>query len=247
MELSTFASHIGPLLCVFMASFLQSATGFGLVMVAAPLLMYFYDAKLVILIVALFAVCGNATQSFFLRRDARYDVVGWLLLGSVFGQQIGFHIYRAVSPVWLKLVISVVILLSLTLMQTLHLRVALRPRNTVSTGFIAGIMATTVGMNGPPLILYFSHAPFTPAQLRATSITFFFTSNIVALTTFFLGGVDFTVALREFVYVLPGLAVGILAGHLVFDYIPAQFFRRILFVILVVMCLHTIWGAVAAM
>ena len=247
MDMAAFSSHIGPLLCVFAAAFLQSATGFGLVMVAAPLLMYFYDAKLVILIVALFAVCGNATQSFFLRRDARYDVVGWLLLGSVFGQQIGFHIYRAASPTWLKLVISIVILLSLTLMQALRIRVALRPRNTVVTGFVAGVMATTVGMNGPPLILYFSHAPFTPAQLRATSITFFLTSNIVALTTFFLGGVDFTTALHEFVYVLPGLAADILAGHLAFDYIPAQLFRRTLYVILVVMCLHTIWGAVASM
>ena len=247
MDLSAFASHIGPLLCVFAAAFLQSATGFGLVMVAAPLLMYFYDPKLVILIVALFAVCGNLTQSFFLRRDARYDVVGCLLLGSVFGQQIGFHIYRAVSPALLKLVISVVILLSLTLMQALRVRVELRPRNSVVTGFVAGIMATTAGMNGPPLILYFSHVPFTPAQLRATSITFFFVSNIVALTTFFLGGVDFTVALHEFVYVLPGLAAGILAGHLAFDYIPAQLFRRALYVILIAMCLHTIWGAIAAM
>ena len=46
MYLSGLPAHAGPMACVFLAAFLQSITGFGLVMVAVPLLMFFYEPKL---------------------------------------------------------------------------------------------------------------------------------------------------------------------------------------------------------
>ena len=119
---AAFAAHFAPAACVFAAAFLQSATGFGLVMIASPLLMYFYDPKLVIVIVALVACCGNVTQSFFLRRRTRFSLVGWLTLGALAGQPIGLRIYQLIPSLWLKLVVSVVILLSLTVMQVFHIR-----------------------------------------------------------------------------------------------------------------------------
>ena len=50
MYASGLMSHAGPIFCVFLAAFLQSITGSGLVMVAAPLLMFFYEPKLTIII-----------------------------------------------------------------------------------------------------------------------------------------------------------------------------------------------------
>ena len=240
---AAFAAHLAPMLCVFAAAFLQSATGFGLVMIAAPLLMYFYDPKLVILIVALVAFCGNVSQSFLLRRHTRFALVGWLTLGALAGQPVGLHIYQIIPALWLKLVVSVVILLSLTLMQAFHVHAEIRPRNSFLAGMIAGTMATTTGMSGPPLILYFSHARLSPEEIRGVACTFFAASNILALTAFYLGGVDFTAALREVPYILPGLALGIAAGYVAAGRVPAKEFRQILYVILVAMCLHTIWGA----
>ena len=244
---TAFAAHLAPAACVFAAAFLQSATGFGLVMIASPLLMYFYDAKLVILIVALVAFCGNVTQSFFLRRHTPFALVGCLALGALLGQPVGLRIYQAIPSLWLKLVVSVVILLSLTLMQALHIHAEIRPRNSFLTGVVSGTLATTTGMSGPPLILYFSHARLTPEEIRATACTFFAVSNCLALTAFYLGGVDFSAALREAVYILPGLALGVAAGYIAADHVPAKEFRQALYVILVVMCLHTIWGAIQAL
>ena len=244
---AAFAAHLTPAACVFAAAFLQSATGFGLVMIASPLLMYFYDPKLVILVVALVACCGNVTQSFFLRRRTPFALVGWLTLGALFGQPIGLCIYQAIPSLWLKLVVSVVILLSLTIMQAFHIRAEIRPRNSFITGLIAGTSATTTGMSGPPLILYFSHARLTPEEIRATACTFFAVSNLLALTAFSLGGVDFSAALREAVYILPGLALGVVSGYIAADHVPAREFRQALYVILVVMCLHTIWSAIQAL
>ncbi|MBO4853411.1 MAG: sulfite exporter TauE/SafE family protein [Schwartzia sp.] len=244
---AAFAAHLAPAACVFAAAFLQAATGFGLVMIAAPLLMYFYDPKLVILVVALVACCGNVTQSFLLRRHTRFALVGWLTLGALAGQPIGLRIYQAVPGAWLKLIVSVVILLSLTLMQAFHVHAEIRPRNSFITGMIAGTMATTTGMSGPPLILYFSHARLSPEEIRAVACTFFAASNILALTAFYLGGVDFSEALREAPYILPGLALGVAAGYVAAGRLPAKEFRRVLYVVLVAMCLHTIWTAIQSL
>ena len=243
LSFAAFAAHLAPTLCVFAAAFLQSATGFGLVMIAAPLLMYFYDPKLVIVVVAIVACCGNVAQSLLLRRHTPFSLVGWLTLGALAGQPVGLRIYQVIPGVWLKLVVSVVILLSLTLMQAFRVHAKIRPRNSFVTGMIAGTSATTTGMSGPPLILYLSHAKLSPEEIRATACTFFAASNILALTAFYLGGVDFAPALREAPYILPGLALGVAAGYVAAGRVPAQAFRKILYVVLVAMCLHTIWGA----
>ncbi len=240
-----FLRHLAPAACVFAAAFLQSATGFGLVMIASPLLMYFYDPKLVILIIAIFACCGNVTQSVLLRRHTLFSLVGWLTLGALIGQPIGLQIYRAAPSVWIKLIVSIAILCSLTMMQIFHLRARLSPRNSFITGLCSGTMATTTGMSGPPLILYFGGARLSPAETRGTACTFFAASNLLALTVFYLGGVDFTEALKEVVYVLPGLALGATAGYTLAERIPAKEFRQALYLLLVVMCLHTIWTAAA--
>ena len=244
---AAFAAHLAPAACVFAAAFLQSATGFGLVMIASPLLMYFYDPKLVILVVAIVACCGNVAQSILLRGRTPFSLVGWLTLGALAGQPVGLRIYQLIPGVWLRLVVSVVILLSLTLMQAFHVRAKIRPRNSLITGMIAGTSATTTGMSGPPLILYLSHSKLTPEEIRATACTFFAASNILALTAFRLGGVDFAPALREAPYILPGLVLGVAAGYAAADRVPAQAFRRILYFVLVAMCLHTIWGAARAL
>ena len=241
---AAFAAHLAPMLCVFAAAFLQSATGFGLVMIASPLLMYFYDSKLVIPIIAMFACCGNVTQSFLLRRHTRFALVSWLTLGALVGQPIGLQIYQIVPSIWLKLIVSIVILISLALMQAFHVRAEIRPRNSFITGLIAGTSATTTGMSGPPLILYFSHAQLTPTEIRATACTFFAVSNVLALTAFWLGGVALAEPMREAFYMLPALALGVSAGMIAAGRVPAKEFRTVLYVILVIMCLHTIWNTV---
>ncbi len=240
MDLAVFTAHTGPLLAVLAASFLQAITGFGLVMVAAPLLMFFYDPRLVVLLVVLLASCGNSTQTLILRRDARWDIVRRMFFGSLCAQPVGYAIYHNFPSEGIKLLVSVVILISLTAMQLSHWRFHQTPRGDVIAGFIAGAMATTTGMAGPVLILYFAAAGMTPATLRATTIAFFFCCNVLSVTTFLVGDAPMAMALNEVVILLPALVLGIALGHTFFRYLPAARFRQLLNVILYIVCLYTI-------
>lgn len=239
--------HAAPLLCVFLAAFLQSITGFGLVIVAAPLLMFFYDPKLVIPVMILLATCGNIAQTILLHRECQWRIIGYLLLGAVLGQPLGYEIYAAIPAHYLKILISVVVLISLAIMQLRKQEIPLRSRNTMLTGIATGIMAMTTGMAGPPVAMYLASTALTARELRATTIGFFFFSNLISLTTFTLGGVNLAPALHEFIYLVPGLAGGILLGQLTFRFFPVHIIKRIIFTLLYFTCFYTIYRVLITM
>lgn len=243
--LAALLLHAAPLLCVFVAAFLQAITGFGLVIVAAPLLMFFYDPKVVILVMILLATCGNITQTVFLHRYIRWDIIKWLIVGAIVVQPISFLVFATIPSLYLKLLISMMVLFSLTIMQLRHSRITERPRNTFIVGLLAGILATTTGMSGPPLVIYFAYTTLTIQELRATCIGFFLLSGLVSLTTFIIGSVDMSVPLDEFVYLLPGLAAGIAIGQATFRYFPVHVLKKLIFALLYVTCFYTIYSVFA--
>ena len=136
--LSGVAAHMGPTLAVFFAAFIQSITGFGLVIIAAPLLMFFYEPKLTVPVMLLLACSGNAAQGFLMRRQANFPLIRWMYLGMLVGQPIGFFFFTYISNDALKVFINVVVLATLLLMQISHRRIEERRRNTVITGMLSG-------------------------------------------------------------------------------------------------------------
>ncbi len=232
------------MLCVFTASFLQAITGFGLVIIAAPLLMFFYDPKFVVLMMIFLALCANAWQGIFIFKQAEHKTVFWLVVGSIIGQPCGFFIYDAISPDGLRLWVGVLLLISIILMQTFKVKIPITARNSTITGAACGLMSITTGMGGPPLILYTAYSDFTASQLRASCILFFFFCNIVSLLTYLVGGTALVPAISEALWLLPGIALGILCGTFVYRHISTKIFKKIIFVMLLGMCLYMIWQGV---
>lgn len=233
-------STFGPFFCVFLAAFLQSVTGFGLVVVAAPLLMFFYDARLTIILMLMLASCGNTLQAVLLKKDANYRIIAELIFGSLLGQPLGYYIHMLFPADSLKIVVSTAVIISLLIMQLSKVKITECRRNTIICGFLSGVMALTTGMAGPPLAMYFAYTVMEPRVQRATLVSFFCVSNICSVITFMLAGADLSPALAEFKLLLPALGIGIACGHLLFKYVPAQLFRKIIFAILYFACFYTI-------
>lgn len=232
--------RIGPLFCVLLAAFLQSITGFGLVIVAAPLLMLFYDPKLVVPVMLLLACCGNCVQGFMYRKQANLRLIAWLYLGTLLGQPLGFMIYDAVSSDTLKLIISGMVIFSIGIMKLLHIVITERPRNAVITGALSGISSITTGMGGPPLLIYLARTKMSTDVLRATCFIYFFCINVTSLCSYEIGGYSLQPALHEWIYLLPALALGIIAGHLAYHKVPKAFVRKLIFVLLLATSFYTI-------
>lgn len=232
--------HIYPALAIFLSAILQSITGFGLVIVAAPLLMLFYDPKLTVPVMLMLACCANLTQGIFALRTANLKLVFYLYLGVLCGQPIGFFVFDHASSAALKVFISVIVLLSLGTIQALHYRIRECPRNSWITGIFSGFTSITAGMGGPPFLIYLAYSRMSIDVMRATCFVFFFLCNATSLTSYALGGLPFGPAWGEFIYLLPALALGIVVGHLAYPYVPKAQIKRVIYVLLYVTCLYTI-------
>ena len=243
--LTALASHAGPLLAIFFAAFLQSITGFGLVIVAAPLLMFFYDPKIVVPVMLLLACSGNTVQAYVMRRKANFPLVGHLAIGVVLGVPIGFLVFDYVSSDTLKVWISTVVFLSLLIMQISHRHIPESRRNTIITGMCSGFSSMTTGMAGPPFLIYLAYTKMSAEAFRATSFVFFLCCNSVSLIGYLVGGHPLTDAFHEFIYLLPALVAGLSLGHALARFIPTSFLRRLIFFVLYATCLYTIWSVVS--
>ena len=236
MELSVagFLAHLLPLGCVVAASFLQSLTGFGLAIVLAPLLMFFYDAKEVVSLVLLICLTGNLVQGLMHFREADRRLVAFLYLGVLLGIPIGTWIFFALSSDTLKFCINAMVLLSLIITKITHAQFRETDANAVKTGVLSGITSATTGMGGPPFLLYMAHTKIAPDALRATCFVYFFLCNISSLAAHAIGGMSVAFVLTEYLYLLPGLAAGILLGDALFPYLPKTWIRHSINILLLV-------------
>lgn len=232
--------HLWPAVVIFLSAVLQSITGFGLVIVAAPLLMLFYDPKLTVPVMLLLACCANFAQGLFSLRTANLKLVFWLYLGVLLGQPLGFWAFDHAESATLKIFISAMVLFSLGIMQALHLHVKECRRNSCITGIFSGFTSITAGMGGPPFLIYMAHSRMTVDVMRATCFVFFFLCNATSLTSYTLGGLSLVPAWGEFIYLLPALVIGIFVGHALFPYVPKMLIRRLIYVLLYVTCIYTI-------
>lgn len=235
--------HLLPMFCIFLAAFLQSITGFGLVITAAPLLLLFYDVKIMVPIMLLLACCGNFVQGMMYIKNANRSLVLWLYLGVLLGQPFGFWVFDAMDSNTLKLFINLLILLSLILMQATHRKIVEKPRNSIITGIFSGFTSITTGMGGPPFLIYLAYTDMPAKVFRATCFVFFFLCNATSLTSYLLGGFSLAPAWGEFIYLLPALGIGIIVGHLSYPYIPKKLVHRLIFLLLYLTAISAILSA----
>lgn len=164
-------------LLIFVGSFVQSSIGFGLAIVAAPLLFMISPSYVPapICLVALFISVLNA----FKHRDS--VEVGGLkiaLLGRIPGSFAGAALLVLVShqllSLWLGLLVLMAVFLSL-----LPFRLEPTPIRMGIAGFFSGLFGTSSGIGGPPMALLLQHQGAN--QLRGNLSAFFVISSFISL------------------------------------------------------------------
>jgi uncharacterized membrane protein YfcA len=240
-------AHLFPELVVFFSALVQAITGFGLVILAAPLLMIFYDVKATILITLIVATCSNSVQTALVYKDADSRMVRYLVLGAIAGLPIGLLFYHGFSSTTLKIIISIAILAFLLISHFLKLKFHETNKNSLTTGLLSGFFYTTTGMGGIPLILYTSHMDMEPRMMRGTSIFYFFFGNFFSFVAFYVSGADFSAVINDVLYMIPALFIGLAVGHVSFPYIPVPVFRKMVFILLYVACFYSLYNAIIAL
>jgi hypothetical protein len=214
-------------LIAFLGGLVQGLTGFGVMLVALPLMAFFIDIKTAIPLIVLFGMVINLIL--IVQLSGHFETRKWLpmLIASIPAIPIGVWLQKTVSQRPLEVLVGIV-LIATTANTWLHLR----PKNGLgrvwgwATGFCAGLLAGSIGTSGPPVVIYTSLQPWTKSEIKATIVAFFML-NGTGVVIFYLFNGFFTMPILEtFAWCALPLILGVAAGNKLYGQINDEIYRN---------------------
>ena len=199
------------------SAILQGAVGFGLGLLAIPVLIAF-DVRFVpgpLLVAAL------TLHMLVLRRDrSGVDPSGlsMLLSGRVLGTIPAALLLASLPLDGMKLLLAGVVLAG-AIMGALHSSPRPTRKALFSAGTASGFMATAAGLGGPPVALIYQHA--SGVQLRGTLAAYFIVGTVISLVALTWAGRFGREEIRLSAFLIPGTVVGFLLSRWAVAYIDA--------------------------
>ncbi|MDV7102821.1 sulfite exporter TauE/SafE family protein [Vibrio sp. TH_r3] len=169
---------------IFLGSFVQTAIGFGLAILAAPLLMLLSNdyVPVPIVIIALFITSLSTLKN---RSNIEVGELKSAIIGRVPGSVVGGLLLTYVSVQVLSLWLGIIVLLSL-LVSLLPFRIEPTRNKMAIAGFLSGFMGTSSGIGGPPMAILLQHQEAN--KFRGNLSAFFLFSSIMSLVVQWLVG-----------------------------------------------------------
>jgi uncharacterized membrane protein YfcA len=196
-------------LLVFLGSLVQSAVGFGLAVVSAPLL-YLIEPRLIpgpMLFLGLVLSVLNAWRN---RAGLAVRELGSAVAGRIPGTILALWLLKIMPPAMLSILLGISVLLAVAVSFT-RVHLAPTPGRLLAAGFASGFMGTSSSIGGPPMALIYQNAagPRIRANLSGyfTIGTFLSLLGLVAIGRFGLS--EFYTSLS----LIPASAAGFLAAR----------------------------------
>lgn len=235
-------SVIIAMIIIFLGSFIQTTIGFGMAIVAAPLLLHLSVdyVPVPIIFVAAFISLLSAYHN---RRSVDLGGLKMAIIGRIPGSIIGAVLLLYVSMATLSLWLGVFVLLSL-LISLFPFRIGPTPFRLTIAGFLSGFMGTSSGIGGPPIALLLQHQK--GSELRGNLSAFFLFSSIISLLIQLIVGY---LTINHLLLTLPLLPAG-LAGYLIgqrsVQYLPQKLLRYLTLILCLTSGLAAIYEGLTA-
>lgn len=228
-------SHIAVIVGVSLAaSILQRLSGFGFALVATPLAATVIPIAEVVVVLTMVTLPSTLLTWRQLGPAADRQQIKRIVSWAVPGMAIGVVLHGRVPEKPMRLVLAVVVLFAVFVLASgWRIRSTNTRRVDAAAGFISGLLNTTTGTNGPPLVVTLAGQDVDPDRLRATTSGVFFVSGLVALALFAIRGYVDQQPLILGAAGLPCAVVGQRIGTYISPFIREHIFRRITYVLLV--------------
>jgi uncharacterized membrane protein YfcA len=191
-----------------LGALVQGTIGFGVALVAAPLLVL-VDPDLVPGPLLAAAVPLNLLVWYRERDAVTPGTFHWPMLGQVGGTVAAVAVFSLISARAISLLIGLVVLVAV-LLSLLGLKVRPTSGKLIGAGVLSGFMGTTSAIPGPPLALVHQHVE--ASRFRATLAPFFLVGAALSLSGLAIAGRFGVPELQSSAGMLPGVLVGFLAS-----------------------------------
>ncbi len=220
---------------VFVSSGVQGAPGFGVVIIAAPVLATYLEPTLVVPVMVSLGFVVTLGVLYHGRRWVDVRRVWVLTLAGAASTPVGALLLVSLSSGTLKLLMGAAVVATGVAMllglqrATRHERAA-----SVPVGVASGLLAGSAGVAGAPIILFFANQGVDPRTFRANMVFYLQIVNLVALPSFFVGGVLTADALTLTAVLLPASVAGVGIGIWLSSRLSVALFRRAALVVVLI-------------
>jgi uncharacterized protein len=227
---------------VSLAAAAQAVSGFGFALIGTPLVAVLAGPKEAVVGLTMIGVLLVAQLSARGRGHVDRPTVGVVTVSAIVGMPLGLLVLVRADDRVLTVVIAIAVI-AFSLLLWRGARVPAGRGTDATAGFIAGILSTSTGTSGPPIVIALSAKRLEAAVFRATISAIFLVQGSVALVLFALGEQITRDALSVALAGLPGVLVGSIVGERGFRRLDTPTFRRVVLGMLFLSGLVALFGA----
>jgi len=228
-------------LVIFLATFTQSLTGFGVALVAMPLLTSLVDIRTATPMIALVGLTLEISLLFYYRRALQLRSIWRVVVASLPGIPIGLLILSRVDEsITLTALGVVVAAYTLYALFQARLPTLTHPWWAYGAGFLAGMLGGAYNVSGPPIVIYGNCRGWQPAQFKSNLQSFFLLNSTLVVAGHAASQNLTPLVWQTYLGVLPALLLGVLMGISMDRFIAPAVFRKIILVLLLVVSVRLI-------
>jgi uncharacterized membrane protein YfcA len=175
---------------MFASATVQGATGFGFVIVAAPVLTIYLAPTLAVPVLVVEGFVLSLLLLSRVWRDARPKRVALLMVFGVGFIPLGTLLLVRLDEDLIKIALGTVVGVTALAMLAGFQRTARNERvASIPVGAAGGLLMGSTGLAGAPVILFFANQGVDPRQFRANITAYLVVVGLAALPSFLVGGV----------------------------------------------------------
>jgi len=214
-------AFVAIFVAVFAGALVQGAIGFGLNLIAAPVIAVYQPEVLpaAAIILALPMTLGSALRE---RSGIDHAAVLWTTLGRLPGVAAGAWIVSRLSAETLALLIGASVILAVA-MSVASLSVEINRRSQAAVGFLGGLLGTASSIGGPPMALLYQGEP--GPVVRATLGATFLVGSALSLAALGAAGEVIPLHWRFGAAMVPAVLLGLFASRFTHSMLDAGWLR----------------------
>ena len=227
---------------IFIASAVRGFTGFGLALVAVPLIQFFLPVSDTAVFIALVNICFSI---FYFNRSKQHIAgkpIGTMALWTGAGVAGGTAVLKFVNPAYIQLAWGILILfIVIALARGINFGIRTEKHAFRISGLLGGMLAGATGITGPPVAIILSSIKTPREKFSAVLSLFILIAVSFAFVFYFAAGLIHLRILLLALVTIPAMLAGLYAGDRLVSHINQKTFTIVIYIVLVIMGIITIY------
>lgn len=230
---------------LLIAAIIRGYSGFGFSMLAVSGLSLVLPPATAIPIVFVLEVAASIHMLPGVWRQVDWRSLAPLILGTLVATPFGVHLLASLPETPIRLAIAVLVATTTILLwRGFALKEMPGTGAIFATGTAVGLLNGSLGIGGPPVVLFYLSSPAGTAAVRASLVAFFLATDTYALALGATQGLVTTGTFLAALVLLPVLLIGIAIGSRGYIRTEPALLRK---AVLVLLLLLSIAGAIRAL